>query len=111
MDGRYTYDGMLAHMRDGTVILWVAGINDGHGVKPCAVMGTDIAKTPSGDLTGRVLFMTGADRAKWVHLISDYEDAMRAAGCTRIEITARKGWARELKDYTMTHVLFEKALI
>ena len=111
LDGRYTVAAMRAALEAGETVLWLAGQTtaDGRAVVH-AVMGTDIAKTPAGTLTARVLWMTGVDRGKWVHLLGDYEAAMRKRGCNRVEITARKGWAKELADYKLTHVQLEKDL-
>jgi hypothetical protein len=111
LDGRYTVAAMRDALTSGETTLWLAGQKLASGkVANHAVMGTDIAKTPAGNLTARVLWMTGNDRAKWKHLLDDFADVMRRRGCTRIEITARKGWARELPDYKLTHVLLEKDL-
>lgn len=112
LEGRYTLATLHAHLVDGTTALWLAGQMLASGkVVNHGVMGTDIARTPSGSLTARVLWMTGTDRRKWMHLLRDYEDVMRQRGCARVEITARKGWARELPDYRMSHVLLEKELV
>lgn len=58
----------------------------------------------------RILGCVGEHRAKWVHLIAEIQDWARANGCAAMEIVARKGWARALPDFQMTHVLLEADL-
>jgi hypothetical protein len=56
--------------------------------------------------------MTGRQRLKWQHLISEIEDFAKENGCKMMELIARPGWQRVLKifDYKRTHVVLEKQI-
>ena len=56
--------------------------------------------------------MTGRQRHKWQHLISEVENFAKEEGCDMIELIARPGWQRVLNlfDYKRTHVVLEKKI-
>ena len=58
-----------------------------------------------------VRIVTGTNSAEWreqtLHAIEDWA---RQNGCASMELITRKGWARHLKEYEMTHVYLEKKL-
>ena len=53
--------------------------------------------------------MTGKGRQQWQHLLSVIEDFAEQHGCDQMELIARPGWARILKQYKYkrTHVVLE----
>ena len=58
-----------------------------------------------------IKFWTGENSLEWLHLMEDLEAWAKHEGCTRIIGVMRKGWAKRLPDYRMTHVYLEKDLI
>lgn len=58
----------------------------------------------------RLVGCAGRDRKKWLPLLAVIEHWAASIGCTQMHAEARKGWAGELPDYRLTHVLLEKDL-
>ena len=104
-NGRYSVPGMLDRFARGDWILWV--VWDG-SVK--AVVATELYHDVSGMLCCMIRFATGREASKWAHLIDEIEEWARANGCKRLDMLARKGWAKHLPDYKMSHVFLEKDL-
>lgn len=75
-----------------------------------AVLATELYHDVGGEKRCRIPFCTGHGARQWVGLLSRIEDWARSEGCQRLDMIARKGWAKHLPDYKMTHVLLEKAL-
>lgn len=74
------------------------------------VLATEITVEATGQKNARIVLATGNGASQWVNLIGDIEEWARSEGCRYLEMTARKGWARYLKAYRMTHVLLERDL-
>lgn len=53
---------------------------------------------------------TGYDRDAWLHHLSDIEAWAKAQGCVGMELIARPGWKKVLKDYDCTHIVLEKEI-
>ena len=105
-DGRWSIELIAKQFLSGNWQLWV--VWDGEAV--AAVIGTEIYVEGTGMNLARVVFTTGTGAAKWTHLLSDIEDWARDQGAVKLEMMARKGWAKHLPAYKMTHVLLEKDL-
>ena len=93
---------------DGHWHMWIVWNEERKIVK--AVFFTEIYEEISGLKMGTIRFFSGEDRSEWKKLLSTLEEHMRNAGVQRMEIWARRGWLRELKEYKLTHVLLEKDL-
>lgn len=104
-DGRWTLDDVTTRLVSGDWQLWI--VWDGT-VK--AVLATELMIEASGMRVARIVFATGSGAPKWSHLIADLEVWAKAQECAKLEMMARKGWARHLPDYKMTHVLLERDL-
>ena len=103
--GRWTLDGVAMRFLERKWQLWI--VWDG---RLRAVLATELHLEMSGQKTCDVRFCTGGHSLEWVHLIEHLELWAQAEGCTRLAMIARKGWAKRLPDYHMTHVHLEKAL-
>ena len=59
-----------------------------------------------------IFIVTGRQRQQWQHLISVLEDFALKNNCTNMELIARKGWTRIMKQfqYNQTHVVLEKPI-
>lgn len=104
--GRWSVAGMLDRFVRGDWQLWL--VWDG---RPRAVVATELYLEMTGMKCGMIRFCTGSGAPEWSHLLSRIEDWAREEGCERLDMLARKGWAKHLPDYKMTHVELEKDLI
>ncbi len=104
-EGRWTLDTVADDLIAERWQLWV--VWDG---SVAAVVATELFFEASGQKAARIVFTTGQRARDWTPLIAELEAWARNEGCLRLEMLARKGWARHLPDYKMTHVLLEKDL-
>jgi hypothetical protein len=86
--------------------LWL--VTEGKEVAGCVI--TEIGAADSGMKICTVKACIGEDATRWLHLLSEIEEWARANGCQRINAWARRGWAKRLPHYEMTHVLLERDL-
>ena len=75
------------------------------------VVVTELIKRKFGKVC-HIYIMTGRQRNKWQHLISEIEDFAKEEGCKMMELIARPGWQKVLNlfDYKRTHVVLEKEI-
>lgn len=104
--GRVSARTLIKEVADGILHVWT--VWDGQSVR--AVVGAEVGHAPTGLKICTVNFAAGRDSHEWLHLLSEIEDWARQIGCNKVEMWARKGWARKLPAYRMTHVLLEKDL-
>ena len=102
---RYSVPGMIDRFVKGEWILWI--VWDG-SVR--AIVGTELYRDVSGLKCCMIRFATGRQAATWTHLLAEIEDWARENGCRRLDMLARKGWAKHLPEYRMSHVFLEKDL-
>ena len=103
--GSLTKEFIVAAFRSGDFQLWLIW-NDG----VMAVGVTELGFAPSGMKLCTIHFLTGENSLEWLHLIGTLEEWAKHQGCGRIKGYMRKGWAKRLPDYRMTHVMLEKDL-
>lgn len=111
--GRWTVETLAKDLCADRMQLWLIVDTDGRQT-PEDIRGiviTEIFETETGIRICNILAGTGDGAAGWLHLIADLETWARSEGCHRMEAWARKGWARRLPDYLMTHVKLEKDLL
>lgn len=104
--GRFTVEGIIERLLSEAWQLWAVCA----GAEVVAVITTQIYVEVSGQRVAAIIFATGSSPREWVHLVDAVEDWARASGCQKLEMLARKGWARMLGDYKLTHILLERAL-
>jgi len=104
--GRFDGESSVAFMAKGLWQFWV-GLEDDI-VQVFAA--TEILTFPTGLMVGNIIITTGTNRRSWKHLIDDLAVWFREQGCTEQQTLARKGWARELPAFTLTHVLLERSI-
>lgn len=103
--GRWSVPGLLERFVRGEWQLWL--VWDG---TPRAIVGTELYLEMTGLKCCMVRFCTGGGAAEWSHLLGKIESWARDEGCTYLDMLARKGWARHLPDYKLTHVELQKEL-
>jgi len=99
--GRFSLQGIAGKLLRGEWQLWV--VWDG---AYRAVLATEL----SAEGVARINFATGRGADDWAHLIGDIEQWAKEQGAHCLEMLARKGWARHMKSYRVSHVLLEKDL-
>ena len=107
MNGRHTMQSLLSEVMERDLALWGV-VNERDGLK--ALVGTQLMVASSGLKSLAIRFTVGKHLNEWVYLLDQLEDYARQNGCQRVETWARKGWAKHLPDYKLTHVLLEKDL-
>ena len=107
MNGRHTLQSLLAEVMEHDLALW-AVVNQQNGLQ--ALVGTQLAISSSGLKSLVIRFTVGKGIHDWVYLLDQLEDYARSAGCHRVETWARKGWAKHMPEYKLTHILLEKDL-
>ena len=103
--GDFRPEDVLAQLRGGFLQLWLVYT----GMRVDAVVVTKVDIRPLCKV-GMIVYCTGEDRERWVHHVETLEDWFREHGCSRVQVWARKGWQRVLKDWQWTHILLEKAI-
>jgi hypothetical protein len=101
--GKLTADDLFHLCSAGYVTPFVV-LDDGGNLLATALV--EFAQYPRKKVC-RIIGCVGSDRAKWLHHLSGIHAWARAHGCQAMQVIARKGWARELTAYRMTHVLLE----
>lgn len=103
--GAYSLNGIFENIRSGKWIFWVVWSGE---VEACFV--TELSVGMTGVKTCSIPWCTGAGAKRWVPLLSEVEQWARREGCSRFELVTRKGWAKHLQDFKMTHVVLEKEI-
>lgn len=105
-NGRHTMESLISEITNRELALWaVVGAS---GLR--ALVGTQILVASSGLRSLTIRFTVGKGLHAWIGLLDDLEDYARSQGCTRVETYSRKGWAKHMPDYKLTHILLEKDL-
>jgi hypothetical protein len=103
--GRWSVSGLLQKFVAGDWQLWM--VWDG---KPRAIVGTELYLEMTGMKCCMIRFCTGSGAPEWQHLLGNIEDWARLEGCSYLDMLARKGWAKHLPEYKLTHVELERDL-
>lgn len=91
---------------EGRMQLWIV-VDDSQSLLATGV--TEMTEYPRAKVA-KIVGMVGEHADRWVHHMADFENWARAQGCSSIMNIARKGWARKLPDYDLTHVVLERKL-
>lgn len=90
---------------EGDGLLWL--ICDGRKIE--AAGATLLVRTDK-HLVCLITALGGANREKWLPLLSQIEDWARAEGAALVRIMGRPGWGRVLKNYHVSNVVLERLL-
>lgn len=72
---------------------------------------TWIETNADGSKTAHIGYFGGKDMHSWFDLKHVFENWARDEGCRNIKLWARKGWAKHLPDFKITHYIMAKELI
>ena len=81
------------------------------GDKAVALVGVSIHQI-NGASCGDMIWLAGFGREQWQHLLPEFEQLLRDAGCVMCRPICRPGWSPYLKQqgYRLKHVIMEKPL-
>ena len=104
--GKETPDDILLALTARDLQLWLLWDGTLRGL-----VVTEIIRHPR-KICCRIRFCTGRGRENWQRHIATIERWAKAQGCAAMELIARPGWSRLLKnqDYAVTHLFCEKEL-
>lgn len=101
--GKMTVESMVDRFIRGEWDLWLVWDN-----AALAVGATAVCIDDDHQKACEIAFWTGEHSIRWLHLIDDLEAWAKSQGCRRLRGAMRKGWAKRLPDFRMTHVFMEK---
>ncbi len=105
--GMMTMASIADGLRHDRLQLWIVLGDDD------ALIGTGLTQLgfePSGIKVCTIYLTVGAGMKDETGHLSEIEAWAAHQGCQRVQLWGRKGWARELKSYRMTHVILMKDL-
>lgn len=105
--GRTSVESVLEGALENRYQLWVIASTVGDLL---AALVTEVVEYGDGSKTCVIGLLGGVAMGRWMHLMSELEQWAREAGCTRLEVHGRRGWARMLKDYQQPFVVLRKEL-
>ena len=101
----WTMEAMVEAIASEQWQLWMVWSD---GVK--ALCATELQTREDATKVCRILWCVGEDAKAFVPILRPIERWARSEGCTGMVAVTRKGWAKHLPDYKMSHVILEKAL-
>ena len=104
---------VLNTLKKGKFQMWIVWDKDKNTIqeKYNGVCITEIIQRTLKKLC-HIFIMTGKNRQKWQHLVKNIEDFAKDQQCDQLELIARPGWEKILKqfNYKKTHVVLEKLI-
>ncbi len=89
--------------------LWII-VNDSQPREVTAAGMTSIQQMPTGAKFLQIELLGGNNVKEWFDLKDLLEKWAKEQGCSGVLAWARKGWAKHMPDYQMTHYLMHKDL-
>tara|TARA_S200002703_G_C3695710_1_gene213645 strand:- start:299 stop:712 length:414 start_codon:yes stop_codon:yes gene_type:complete len=107
-NGGFNAEHILEYLKEGKMQLWMA-VKPNNKVICCCV--TEVRQYPNFKVCD-LRITTGEQFEKWVGFMDDICDWAKSIGCKKMEVFARPGWERILKNYgyKKTHVQIEREL-
>jgi hypothetical protein len=91
--------------------LWMVVLEEPQGrAKGVAAGITSLQTNADGSLTANIEYFGGENMKAWFSLKGEFEQWARDEGCRDVRLWARKGWARHLPEYRITHYIMRKEL-
>ena len=107
--GGYNASDVKRYIREGSMQLWMANAKESN--KVICVCVTEIRKYPNFKVCD-LRIAIGQEFHRWVDFMDKICEWAKRNGCRKMEIFARPGWERILKNkkFFKTHVQLEKEL-
>src|SRR5437868_6966300 len=91
--------------------LWMVVIGEPDANPKAVAAGIiSLQKNADGSVTANIEYFGGENMKAWFSLKDEFEDWAREEGCRDVRLWARKGWARHLPDFKITHYIMRKEL-
>ena len=99
------------HCLKNEMQLWILWDKENKDEKYHGVVITEVIQRPLIKVLN-IRIMVGKNRHEWQKYIKYIEDFAKQNGCDKMELIARPGWERVLKqfNYTKSHVVLDKYL-
>ncbi len=107
--GTHTVEAAREKVRRNAAQLWVV-IEDEKPHKIRAAGITSIVDYPSGMRAVKIELLAGDDMKTWFELKNEIEEWAKQNGCSTCLFWARKGWAKWLPDFQISHYVMVKSL-
>lgn len=98
---------ILEYLKTGYYTLWIATEHDSDAI--VWAMTTEYSYYPKHKMC-RVVTIAGKRMSDWIEDLYILEDWARAQGCAYMDMYARKGWKKVLKEYKEDCILLRKKL-
>lgn len=113
--GASSLDSELAALCAEKKQLWMVVDPEGAAGGPKGAQGvaagvTSLQINADGSKTANIELFGGDNMKAWFSLKDHFEDWARGEGCRDVRLWARKGWARHLPDFKLTHYILRKTL-
>lgn len=109
--GATSLDKELAALCAGQKQLWMVVSPDAEIRNKGVAAGiTSLQQNEDGSKTANIELFGGDNMKAWFSLKSQFENWARGEGCRDVRLWARKGWARHLPDFKLTHYILRKEL-
>ena len=106
----WTIEMILQEARATRLLLW-AIYHDSHPLPILAAAASAVRETNKGRVAV-IEHIGGADMKAWLRpALEQFEHMARQAGCVRLEVEGRMGWARALSGFEPERIVLGKALI
>jgi len=101
----------LKHLTEQKKQLWMVVIGEPDANAKAVASGiTSLQKNADGSITANIEYFGGENMKAWFSLKDTFEAWARDEGCRDVRLWARKGWARHLPDFRITHYIMRKEL-
>ena len=101
----------LKHLTEQKKQLWMVVIGEPDANPKAVAAGiTSLQKNADGSITANIEYFGGENMKAWFSLKDTFEAWARDEGCRDVRLWARKGWARHLPDFRITHYIMRKEL-
>lgn len=111
-NGAVALDHELVHVMEKRKQLWVVVMDDGEIKNKVVAAGiTSLQANPNGTKTANIEMFGGENMKAWFSLKDTFEKWAKDEGCSDVRLWARKGWAKHLPDYNLTHYIMRKELV
>jgi len=98
---------VLEYLKAGHYILWIATVTNSDAI--VAAMTVEYVHYPRHKMC-RVVTIAGDRMSEWIGDLNMLEDWALAQGCAYMDMYARRGWKKVLKEYKEDCILLRKKL-
>ena len=105
---RTTVENLKNLFYSGKLRCWVVWLEEEQKIQ--AVVGVTVKQAENGEKIASIAMAQGYRRKDWIDIVKDIEEWARNEGCSVVQLSGRKGWARDLEDYKIRLYLMEKPL-